>query len=204
MPAVHHHRHRCSHSPVLDTCTVTVTGILIVALAIVDHWHRSSFISLFSHLIVMLSAGALVPTSCLVPFVQLIVMFFAGASSSTSHHAPCPLTSPLHLPLVCQLVDASPLLLCHCLLLFSQRAASASALQCAAASCPPFLGCLLFASCLSCCISWRGLHLASPFIVSPPHVPILDLPPSFSPADCCVASCCTASASHPLVNTAAS
>ncbi len=125
---------------------------------VVDHWHRSSFISPFSHLVVMLSAGASVPASCHVPFVQLIVMLSAGFSSSASYQAPCPLTPHLHLPLVCQLVVASSLLSCCSLLLFSWHAASA--LQCAAStllhaatSCPLLR---LVASCLQ-----AGCHVAS-------------------------------------------
>jgi hypothetical protein len=131
MPAVHHCRHSCSHSSDIDTGAVTVTlplwlpgGVLIVVLAFVDHWHRRSFISLFSRLLVVLSAGALVPASCHVPFVQLIVMMSVGASSTASHHAACPLMPPLHLPLVFQQVVASPMLSRCRLLLFSQCATS--------------------------------------------------------------------------------
>ncbi len=53
-------------------------------------------------------------------------MLSAGASSLTSHHAPCPLMPPLYLPLVCQLVVVLPLLFYCCLLSFSHHAASAS------------------------------------------------------------------------------
>ncbi len=67
---------------------------------------------------------------------------------------------------------------------------------------PP--GCHLFASWLSCRISLRHLHLASPFVAPPPHMSILDPLLSFAPAGCCIASHCAASASHPLVNTTAS
>jgi hypothetical protein len=94
MPAVHHRRHRCSHSHFVDTGTVTVAlplrllgSVLIVVLAIVDHRHRSTFNSPFSHLVVVLSAGPSVFASRHVPFNQLIVMLSAGASSSASHHA---------------------------------------------------------------------------------------------------------------------
>ncbi len=48
------------------------------------------------------------------------------------------------------------------------------------------------------------LHLVSPFVAPPPHVSILDPPPSFAPASCCISSHCTASAPCPLVNTAPS
>jgi hypothetical protein len=166
MRAVHCRRHRCSHSPVLYTGAVTVTspsglpgGILIVVHVNVDHRHGSSFISPFIRLVVLLSAGALFPASCHLPFVQLIVMLSAGASSSTSHWAPCPLMPPLDLPLVCQLVVTSPLLSCHHLLSFSPHATSA--LQRAAASCPPVLP---VASCLL-----AGCHVASRLAASTLH-----------------------------------
>ncbi len=106
MSSVYRRRHRCSHSPILDTGTVTVTlpsrllgSILIVVLAIIDHWHRSFLISPYSRLVVMLSASASVSASCHVPFVRLIVMFSADVSSFASHHAPCLQTpSPCHRP----------------------------------------------------------------------------------------------------------
>jgi hypothetical protein len=65
-------------------------------------------------------------------------------------------------------------------------------------------GCLLFSGRLSCCILLRHLHLASPFIALLPQVSILNPPPSFAPAGCCVASHHTATTSHPLINTASS
>jgi hypothetical protein len=99
----------------------------------------------------MLSPGASVPASCHIPFFQLIVMLSAGISSSASHHVSCPLAPPLHLPLVCQLVVALPLLLCRRPLSFFQPAASAS--RHATASCPHLL---LVASCLL-----AGCHDAS-------------------------------------------
>jgi hypothetical protein len=64
--------------------------------------------------------------------------------------------------------------------------------------------CLLFAGWFSCCILSCRLHLASPFAGLLPHVSTLVLPPSFAPAGCCIASHGAASASCPLVNTAAS
>jgi hypothetical protein len=96
MAAVHHRRHRCSHSHIVDTDAITVMlplrlpdGVLIVVLAVVNHRHGSSFTLPFSRLVVVLSAasGAMVSISCHIPFVQLIVMLSAGASSSASHHA---------------------------------------------------------------------------------------------------------------------
>jgi hypothetical protein len=129
MPAVHHHRHRCSHSHVVDTGTVTVTswsqlpgGILIVILAVIDNWHRSSYISPFSHLVVMLFAGPSGSASCHVLFVQLISMLSAGASPSASHHAstypgiPLLLVSPPASASCCSLLFLNlNLLLCRCL-----------------------------------------------------------------------------------------
>jgi hypothetical protein len=68
---------------------------------------------------------------------------------------------------------------------------------------PLVLSTFLFASWLSCHILLHRLHLASPFFVPPSHVSILYPLLSFTPAGCSVASCCTASASRPLVNTTA-
>ncbi len=92
MPAIHHCRQRCSHSHNVYTGAVTVTlplqlqgGVLIVILAIIDHWCRSSFIPPFTHLVGMWSADPLVSVSCHVPVVQLIVMMSASTSSSASH-----------------------------------------------------------------------------------------------------------------------
>jgi hypothetical protein len=61
--------------------------ILIVVLAIVDHQHRSYFISPFFRLVVMLPTGVSVSASWHVSFVQLIVMLSVSTSSSASHHA---------------------------------------------------------------------------------------------------------------------
>ncbi len=77
-------RHRRSHS---QSLLQLPGGILIVVLAVVDQWHKSSFISPFSRLVVVLSTGTLVSASCHVPSVQLIDMLSAGTSSSASHHA---------------------------------------------------------------------------------------------------------------------
>ncbi len=67
---------------------------------------------------------------------------------------------------------------------------------------PP--GCLLFAGRLPCLILLYCLQLASPLIVLPPHLSILNPLPLFAMAGCCIASCCAASASCPLINTATS
>jgi hypothetical protein len=116
MCSTHHCRH--SHSLILDTVAATVTlplwlpgSVLIVVLAVVDHWHRSSFISHFSCVVVVLSAGALVPVLYHVRFVQLIVMLSAEASSSASHHTPCLLMPS---PPVCLLFNRDWLLCCPC------------------------------------------------------------------------------------------
>jgi hypothetical protein len=70
--------------------------------------------------------------------------------------------------------------------------------HCLFSTSPP--GCLSFAGWLSCCILSRYLHLMSPLIAPPPHVSILNPPPSFALAGCCIASCRTASTSCPLIN----
>jgi hypothetical protein len=196
---------------VLDTGAVTVTlllrllgGILNIVLEVVDHWHRSYFISPFSCLVVMLSAGASVPASCHVPFVQLIVMLSAGTSSYASHHAPCPPT-PLPPFASCSTgagCHITPVVVLPPPLVLSTRGLRLATCHCLFSTSPP--GCLLFAGWLSCCILSLRLHLVSPFVPPPPHMSILDPPPSFAPAGCCVASYCAAFASRPLVNTAAS
>jgi hypothetical protein len=128
-PAIHRHRRRCSHSHIIDTGAVTVTlpsclpcGVLIVLLAIADHWHRSFFISASSCLVVVLSTGPLVSASYYVSFIQLIVMLSVVASSSASHHAsashgiPLVLVPPPPPPLVASLLFLGlRLLLCLCL-----------------------------------------------------------------------------------------
>ncbi len=129
-----------------------------------------------------------------------------------AHFPSCPLsipniltTSTMSSPL---LVVALPLLLHRHLLAISRRAASAS--QCAAACC------LLLIPVASCLLA--GCHVASHHAATLRHI-LSHCPltcPSSSPRfdlhwlvvalhlGCCVASCCAASASRPLVNTAAS
>ncbi len=125
MPAIHRHRRGCSHSHVVDTGTVTVTlpswlpdGIFIVVLAVVDHWHRSSFISPFSYLVVVLYTVTLVSASRHLHFVQLIIMLSSRVSSSASHHASASYGIPLvHVPPPSPHLVASLSFLGLCLLL---------------------------------------------------------------------------------------
>ncbi len=128
-----------------------------------------------------------VATPLVAPLLPLILLML---------RLPCPLMPPLQfascLPAGCR-VDPVVVPLPPFVLLTRRRLLSTS---------PP--GCLLFSGWLSCRISLRRLHLASPFVVPPPHVSIIDPLPSSAPAGCCIASCCATSASCPLVNTAAS
>jgi hypothetical protein len=115
MPSVHHCRHRYSRSHAIDTGAFTVMlplrlpgSVLIVVLFVIDHWHRSSFISPFSSLVVVLSAGALDSASHHVPFVQLILMLSAGASSSASCHTSTSHDIPLMPPCMVATYAAAP------------------------------------------------------------------------------------------------
>jgi hypothetical protein len=208
MPAVHRRRHRCSHSPVLDTDADTVMlpswfpgSVLIVILAVVDI--RTG----------VLSSHTLLPLGCCVVSWHLGPCLLSPSFCSVGCYAvPAPHPLPLITP---PTADASPpfascspagcciapvvapppplVLLTHRLRLVTRRRLLSTS--------PP--GCLLFAGWLSCCILSCRLHLASPFVAPPPHVSILDLLPSFALAGCCVASCSIASTSRPLVNTTA-
>ena len=131
-------------------------------------------------------------------------MLSAGTSSYASHHAPCPPT-PLPPFASCSTgagCHITPVVVLPPPLVLSTRGLRLGTCHCLFSTSPP--GCLLFAGWLSCCILSLRLHLVSPFVPPPPHMSILDPPPSFAPAGCCVASCRAASTSRPLVNTTAS
>ncbi len=126
MPAVQQCRHRCSHNHIVDKGAVAVTlslqlpgGILIVILAVVNNWHRSSFISPFSCLVVVLSTSISTSASCHIPFIQLMLyclpaphppplitppplmasfLCLCPTASATCHVPPIPLPQPLAMP----------------------------------------------------------------------------------------------------------
>jgi hypothetical protein len=153
---------------------------------------------------------------------------------------PLSLLAPPPLPLVCQLVVATPIValppplvllmlrrllstdvcLLVCLLFTSwlshcpccRTTTTSCSLDAPPPSCNAQLPLIHFSSRLPLVcrlvvmlhISLHCLHLVSPCVVQPPHVSILDPPPSFAPASCRAASHRTASASCPLINISAS